>query len=49
MKIGYACFREYLALQRLCLLILQHQKHQVGLGFRQICGILFDGAWLWEE
>lgn len=44
---GY--FREYRALQRLCLLILQHQKHQIGSGFRQIYGILFDGAWLWEE
>lgn len=36
-------------MQRLCLLILQRQKHQIGTGFRQICGILFDGAWLWEE
>ena len=42
-------FREYLALQRLCILILQHQKHQIGSGSRQIYGILFDGAWLWEE
>ena len=31
------------------LLILQHQKHQIGSGVRQIYGILFDGAWLWEE
>ena len=44
-----AYFREYLALQRLCLLILQHQKHQIGAGSKQIYGILFDGAWLWEE
>ncbi|NLD60992.1 hypothetical protein GX645_00875 [Candidatus Sumerlaeota bacterium] len=44
-----AYFREYLALQRLCLLILRHQKHQIGSGSRQIYGILFDGAWLWEE
>lgn len=47
--IRHAYFREYLALQRLCLLILQHQKHQIGTGSRQIYGILFDGAWLWEE
>ena len=47
--IHHAYFREYLALQRLCLLILQHQKHQIGTGSRQIYGILFDGAWLWEE
>lgn len=47
--VQHAYFREYLALQRLCLLILQHQKHQIGSGSRQIYGILFDGAWLWEE
>lgn len=47
--IRHAYFREYLALQRLCLLILQNQKHQIGSGSRQIYGILFDGAWLWEE
>ncbi len=45
----HAYYREYRALQRLCLLILQNQKHQVGKGARQIYGILFDGAWLWEE
>lgn len=47
--VRHAYFREYLVLQRLCLLILQHQKHQIGAGSRQIYGILFDGAWLWEE
>ena len=47
--VRHAYFREYLALQRLCPLILQHQKHQIGTGSRQIYGILFDGAWLWEE
>ena len=47
--IRHAYFREYIFLQRLCLLILQHQKHQIGSGSRQIYGILFDGAWLWEE
>ena len=47
--VRHAYFREYLALQRLCLLILRHQKHQIGSGSRQIYGVLFDGAWLWEE
>ena len=47
--IRHAYFREYLALQRLCILILRHQKHQIGTGSRKIYGILFDGAWLWEE
>lgn len=45
----HAYYREYSALQRLCLLILQHRKHQVGTGLKKIYGILFDGAWLWEE
>ena len=47
--VRHAYYHEYRALQRLCLLILQHQKHQIGTGSRQIYGILFDGAWLWEE
>ena len=47
--VRHAYFREYLALQRLCLLILRHQRHKIGTGSRQIYGILFDGAWLWEE
>ena len=47
--VRHAYYREYLALQRLCLLILRHQKHQIGSGSKQIYGILFDGAWLWEE
>ncbi len=47
--VRHAYFREYLALQRLCILILRHQKHQIGSGSKQIYGILFDGSWLWEE
>ena len=47
--VRHAYFREYLDLQKLCLLILRHQKHQIGSGSKQIYGILFDGAWLWEE
>lgn len=47
--IRHAYFREYRALQHLCVMILQHRKHQIGSGMRQIHGILFDGAWIWEE
>ena len=47
--VKHAYYREYRALQHLCILILQHEKHQIGSGTRQIYGILFDGAWLWEE
>lgn len=45
----HAYFREYASLQKLCLLILQQRKHFVGSGKREIYGVLFDGAWLWEE
>lgn len=47
--IRHAYYREYRALQRLCLMILQHQSHSVGFDSQQIYGVLFDGAWLWEE
>lgn len=47
--IRHAYFWEYRELQRLCLMILQYEKHQFGSGTREIYGILFDGAWLWEE
>lgn len=47
--VGHAYYREYRVLQQLCILILQHQKHQIGSGSRRVYGILFDGAWLWEE
>lgn len=47
--IRHAYFYEYRALQRLCTLILQYQRHQIGSGAQPIYGILFDGAWLWEE
>ncbi len=48
-RIRHAYYHEYRALQQLCILILQNEKTQVGLGTRKTYGILFDGAWLWEE
>ena len=45
----YAYYHEYRALQQLCILILQNEKTQFGLGTRKTYGILFDCAWLWEE
>ena len=47
--VRHAYFREYLALQRLCLQILRDQRHRIGDGGNRIYGVLFDGAWLWEE
>ncbi|MGK4058443.1 hypothetical protein AB0Y04_01755 [Loigolactobacillus coryniformis] len=47
--VRHAYYHEYGTLQKLCLMILQHDKYQIGLGVHQVHGILFDGSWLWEE
>ena len=47
--VRHAYYHEYRTLQQLCILILRNEQHQYGNGKRQVYGILFDGAWLWEE
>lgn len=47
--VRHAYFHEYRDLQHLCILILQNEKHKLGSGSKKVFGILFDGAWLWEE
>ena len=47
--IRHAYYQEYRELQRLCIMILQNEKHSIGFENQQIHGILIDGAWLWEE
>ena len=42
-------YTEYLPLQTLCLQILRMEEIKYGESEDEICGILFDGAWLWEE
>lgn len=42
-------FIEYVALQKICLKILRHEKITFGHEKDKIYGLLFDGAWLWEE
>ena len=42
-------FTEYRPLQMLCLQILRMDEVTYGESNDAICGILFDGAWLWEE
>ena len=39
----------YRDLQRLCMRMLRHEEMKYGADDNQIHGILFDGAWLWEE
>lgn len=47
--VSHPYFGEYRPLQRLCLQILRHEELKYGNDDNQIYGILFDGAWLWEE
>lgn len=42
-------YTEYRPLQTLCLQILRMDEVKYGETDDEICGILFDGAWLWEE
>jgi len=42
-------FTEYKALQRICVRILCNEKISTSNEKEKIHGILFDGAWLWEE
>ena len=42
-------YSEYRPLQRLCLQILRHERMSYGRDSENIRGVLFDGAWLWEE
>ena len=42
-------YTEYRPLQTLSLQILRMEEVKYGESDDEICGILFDGAWLWEE
>lgn len=42
-------YTKYSPLQSLCLQILRMDEVKYGETDDEICGILFDGAWLWEE
>ena len=42
-------YSEYRPLQQLCLQILHHEDISMGKNSEHTYGILFDGAWLWEE
>lgn len=47
--IHHPYFSEYRNLQRLCVQILRHEEMKYGRNDDEIYGVLFDGAWLWEE
>ena len=42
-------FSAYTMLQNLCIKILRHESIKFGNEKDKVYGILFDGAWLWEE
>ena len=42
-------YGEYSNLQKICLQILRHETIKFGNEKDKVYGILFDGAWLWEE
>ena len=42
-------YKEYTALQKLCVQILRQEEIKYGTDDDRIYGILFDGAWLWEK
>jgi 5-methylcytosine-specific restriction enzyme subunit McrC len=47
--VSHPYFTEYGALQKICLKILRHEKITFGKEKDKVYGLLFDGAWLWEE
>lgn len=47
--LSHPFFTEWKPLQKLCLAILRNQKINFHADSNEIYGILFDGAWLWEE
>ena len=42
-------YSEYTSLQKICVQILRHEALKYGQEKDKIYGVIFDGAWLWEE
>lgn len=47
--VSHPFFTKWKPLQKICLAILNHSKINYHSGEKSVCGLLFDGAWLWEE
>lgn len=47
--VSHPFFTKWKPLQKLCLAILSHSKINYHSGEKSVCGLFFDGAWLWEE
>lgn len=48
-KLNHPYFYEYEPLRKICIQILRHEQIKYGKEKDKIYGILFDGAYLWEE
>ncbi len=48
-EVKHPYFTAYTILQQICLQILRHDGLKYGDDKDKVYGILFDGAWLWEE
>ena len=47
--VRHSLYTAYEPLRKLCLQILRHEQLKYGQKKDEIHGVLFDGAWLWEE
>lgn len=47
--IRHPYYDAYPKLQKLCIQILRHESIKYGQNRNEVYGVLFDGAWLWEE
>lgn len=47
--VSHPFFTKWKPLQKLCLAILNNSKINYHSGEKSVFGLLFDGAWLWEE
>lgn len=48
-RFSHPYFTAYIMLQKICIQILRRDKISFGDDESKIYGLLFDGAWLWEE
>lgn len=48
-KLSHPYYYEYEPLRKICIQILRHEKLKYGSNDNTVYGLLFDGAWLFEE
>ncbi|MEI0567647.1 McrC family protein [Brachyspira pulli] len=48
-KLSHPYYYEYEPLRKICIQILKHEKLKYGSNDNTVYGLLFDGAWLFEE